>query len=169
MSNNTEDPAVTVSKTNAKSAQAQAELDAAKNRLATTQQHLMATQELYQQASQSLIDQQGKLGEIQADVTRLGQTKVGLEEIKAILIQCIELMVQLKQQIMNLCQFFAAVSGAIEAVTKYTVTPFIDQITDAVAGEEGKKMGNYTLTDLTRTVRPTTPLFSENKTFSHYH
>ena len=54
---------------------AQVELDAAKNRLATAQQHLMATQELYQQVSQSLINQQGKQGKIQADVARLGQTK----------------------------------------------------------------------------------------------
>jgi hypothetical protein len=79
-------------------------------------------------------------------------TEDAQEEIKKILIQCIELMVQLKQQIMNLCQFFSAVSGAIEAVTKYTVTPFIDQVSAAVAGDEGKKVGNYTLTDLTRTV-----------------
>jgi multidrug resistance efflux pump len=78
MSSNTEDPAVTISKTNAKSAQAQAELDAAKNRMETTQQHLMATQQLYQQASQQLVEQQGKLAEIQADVTRLGQTQLGL-------------------------------------------------------------------------------------------
>jgi hypothetical protein len=152
MSNTDEDPDVTIAKTNAKSAQAQAVLESAKNRLTTTQQHLKDTQELYLQASKELLEQQNKLTEIQGEVTRLGETKLGLVEIKKVLIHCIELMVQLKQQIMNLCRFFAAVSGSIEAVVNYTVTPFIESINSATGGDGSRKVGNYTLTDLTRSI-----------------
>ncbi|KAI1171833.1 hypothetical protein F4777DRAFT_593418 [Nemania sp. FL0916] len=143
-----EDPSITVAKTNAKSAQAQAVLESAKNRLTTTQQHLMGTQELYLQSSKQLVEQQNKLGEIHAEITKLGQDQLGLEETKRILIRCIELMVQLKQQIMNLCRFFSAVSHAIEAVTEYTVTPFLSQI-EASVDYNGRRVGNYTLTNLT--------------------
>ncbi|GAB1312821.1 hypothetical protein MFIFM68171_03031 [Madurella fahalii] len=149
MSKNTEDPSVTISKTNVKTAQAQAVLEAAKNRMATTQVNLKATQELYLQSSQQLLDQQTKLAEIRGEVTRLSQTQLGLEEIKKVPIECIKLIVQLKQQIMNLCRFFAALNSSIEAVAKYTAASFIEQIK---GGDGGKRVGNYTLTDLTRTL-----------------
>jgi hypothetical protein len=53
---------------------------------------------------------------------------------------------------MNLCRFFAGVSGAIEAVVKFTVTPFLESIQSATTGGAGKKVGMYALTDMTRTV-----------------
>jgi hypothetical protein len=61
-------------------------------------------------------------------------------------------MVQLKQQIMNLCRFFAGVSGAIASVVQFTVNPFIESIQAEMTGGGGKKLGMYTLTDMTRTV-----------------
>jgi hypothetical protein len=78
MTNTSEDPAVTISKTNAKSAQAQAVLESAKNRLATTQEHLEKTQDLYLKSSAQLVEQQTKLAEIQGEITKLGETKLGL-------------------------------------------------------------------------------------------
>ncbi|KAK4150009.1 hypothetical protein C8A00DRAFT_37409 [Chaetomidium leptoderma] len=67
MSNTTEDPAVTIQKTNAK-AGAQAVFEAAKNRLTTAQEHLKNTQELYLQSSKQLLEQQTKLTEIQGEL-----------------------------------------------------------------------------------------------------
>ncbi|KAL2152129.1 hypothetical protein VTH82DRAFT_5313 [Thermothelomyces myriococcoides] len=62
-------------------------------------------------------------------------------------------MVQLKQQTMNLCRFFGAVSAAFEAVTKCTVAPFMEQIENATR-YGGKRVRSYTLTDLARTQSP---------------
>ncbi|KAL2163035.1 hypothetical protein VTH06DRAFT_6871 [Thermothelomyces fergusii] len=139
MSTTEQDPAVLIAKENARSARAQAALEAAKNRLQTTQAHLESTQATYMKASQLLVEQQGKLAEIQAE-----------EEIKEVLRHCIALMVQLKAQITNLCLFFGCLSQTIEAAVDHTVTPFIKWISNATMGD-GKKVGCYTLTDLTRT------------------
>lgn len=70
----TEDPAVQIAKTNAKSAQAQAGLAADKDRLHTTQQTFLSTQKIYQEASSTLIEQENKLTAIQAELQR--QTKL---------------------------------------------------------------------------------------------
>lgn len=60
-------------------------LKSAKNRMDTTQQHLIATQELYIKASEQLLEQQNKLGEIQADITKLGQSQIGLVSFSPLL------------------------------------------------------------------------------------
>jgi hypothetical protein len=70
MTTSTEDPAVQIAKTNAKSAQAQAVLDAAKDRLHTTEQTFLSTQKIYQEASSTLVEQENKLTAIQADLQR---------------------------------------------------------------------------------------------------
>ncbi|KAK4119702.1 hypothetical protein N657DRAFT_684186 [Parathielavia appendiculata] len=71
-----------------------------------------------------VIEQQRTLGDIQAEVKELGGTKRGLEEIKAIVVRCIELIVEPKQQMMNQCTVFFSIDGTVENVLKYAVTPF---------------------------------------------
>jgi hypothetical protein len=57
---------------------------------------------------------------------------------------------------MNLCRFFKAISATIEAVVSYTVAPFLEQVANLVSsdgsGVSNLKVGNYTLTDLQRSV-----------------
>lgn len=74
MSNNAEDPSVTITKADAKTGQAHAVLEAAKNWVKTTQEHLKASQEMYLQSSKHILDQQNRLAEIQGEVTRLTRT-----------------------------------------------------------------------------------------------
>ncbi|KAJ4856908.1 hypothetical protein T069G_07805 [Trichoderma breve] len=149
----TEDPANTIGKTKTLSV-AQASLDAAKHRLSTTQKHLSATQDLYQKSSQKMIEQQNKLSQIQADIKRLSTTTADLNEVKRILIRAIELIAQMKSQIANLCRFFGAIGATVDAVVKYNVQPFIDDIT-AITNDPTVKQSSiagYNYTDLTRTM-----------------
>lgn len=154
---NSPDPAVQIAQTNAKTTQAQATLEAAKNRLATTQDTFIKTQEIYKKNTELLLDQENKLTEVQAELSRLGQSKMGLTEIKTILQECIKLIINVKQQIMKLCSFFRAISASIEAVVKYSVHPFLDEIAADVSADgsgDGKvlKIGDYTFTDLQRSM-----------------
>jgi hypothetical protein len=154
---NNPDPAVQIAQTNAKTAQAQATLEAAKNRLSTTQDTFMKTQELYAKNTGLLLEQENKLTEIQVDLTKLNLSKLGLTEIKEILQSCIKLIVNVKQQIMNLCSFFRAISAFIEAIVSYSVQPFLQQIaadvsTDGKSDMKILKIGGYTFTDLQRSM-----------------
>ncbi|PKK55219.1 hypothetical protein CI102_9 [Trichoderma harzianum] len=149
----TEDPAITIGKTKTLTA-AQASLDAAKYRLSTTQKHLSATQDLYQKSSQKMIEQQNKLSKIQADIKRLSTTTADLNEVKRILIRAIELIAQMKSQIANLCRFFGAIGATVDAVVKYNVQPFIDDITATTNDPTARQssIAGYNYTDLTRTM-----------------
>jgi hypothetical protein len=58
-----------------------------------------------------------------------------------------------KSSIMNLCRFFKAMSLTIEAIVKHSVQPFLENIA-AGSSDDDKvaKIGNYTFTDLQRTM-----------------
>jgi hypothetical protein len=53
---------------------------------------------------------------------------------------------------MTLCRFFKAAVATIDAMTTYMINPFLE-MADKRSGE-GKRLGNYSLGDLKRTVRP---------------
>ncbi|KAL7910526.1 hypothetical protein GGI35DRAFT_370736 [Trichoderma velutinum] len=149
----TEDPAIIMAKKNTRTA-AQVTLDAAKYRLNMTKNQLRATQDLYQRSSQMMIEQQKNLSQIQADIKRLSTTTADLNEVKRILIRAIELIAQLKSQIANLCRFFGAIGATVEAVVKYNVQPFIEDIR-AINNDPTTKpssIAGYNYTDLTRTM-----------------
>jgi len=68
-----------------KSAQAQAVLEVAKNRFATTQSLLVTTQENYTKSSALLVELQNKRGDIQATLTKLTATTISLVRMIKIL------------------------------------------------------------------------------------
>lgn len=76
-------------------------------------------------------------------------------EVKRILIRAIELIAQMKSQIANLCRFFGAIGATVDAVVKYNVQPFIDDITAITNDPTARQssIAGYNYTDLTRTVR----------------
>ncbi|KAH1326432.1 hypothetical protein KXX47_009398 [Aspergillus fumigatus] len=145
----TEDPAVQIAKTNAKSAQAQAVLDAAKDRLHTTQQTFLSTQKIYQEASSTLIEQENKLTAIQAELQRQTKLEASLTEIKSVLRQCISLVMVVKDNIMQLCRFFRAISSTIDVVVEHTVNDFIETIS---SGASDVQMSNFTLSVLQKSM-----------------
>ncbi|KAH2534612.1 hypothetical protein KXW97_007790 [Aspergillus fumigatus] len=145
----TEDPAVQIAKTNAKSAQAQAVLDAAKDRLHTTQQTFLSTQKIYQEASSTLIEQENKLTAIQAELQRQTKLEPSLTEIKSVLRQCISLVMVVKDNIMQLCRFFRAISSTIDVVVEHTVNDFIETIS---SGASDVQMSNFTLSVLQKSM-----------------
>ncbi|KAH1562623.1 hypothetical protein KXX17_004495 [Aspergillus fumigatus] len=136
----TEDPAVQIAKTNAKSAQAQAVLDAAKDRLHTTQQTFLSTQKIYQEASSTLIEQENKLTAIQAELQRQTKLEASL---------CISLVMGVKDNIMQLCRFFRAISSTIDVVVEHTVNDFIETIS---SGASDVQMSNFTLSVLQKSM-----------------
>ncbi|KAH2154074.1 hypothetical protein KXW63_002442 [Aspergillus fumigatus] len=145
----TEDPAVQIAKTNAKSAQAQAVLDAAKDRLHTTQQTFLSTQKIYQEASSTLIEQENKLTAIQAELQRQTKLEASLTEIKSVLRQCISLVMGVKDNIMQLCRFFRAISSTIDVVVEHTVDDFIETIS---SGASDVQTSNFTLSVLQKSM-----------------
>jgi hypothetical protein len=146
-----------IAKTNARSAQAQATLEAAKYRLNVTQGVFVSSQENYSKASQDMLDQEMKMSEIQTTLSELSKKNMGLQEAKVVLEKSMVLIVKVKSSIMDLCRFFKAMSLTIEAIVKYSVQPFLEDIAAGTPGStsSGKsiaRIGDYTFTDLQRTL-----------------
>jgi hypothetical protein len=142
-----------VAQINARSAQAQATLEAAKYRLHATQGVFMGFQENYTKASQDMLDQQMKMTEIQSALTELTQKNMGLQEAKIVLERCMMLIVKVKSSIMNLCRFFRAMSLTIEAIVKHSVQPFLENIAAGSSDDDqAAKIGICTFTDLQPTM-----------------
>lgn len=81
------------------------------------------------------------------------------EEIKGILVECIKLIINLKQQITNLVRFFNALTTIIEICITTHVDPFLQTIQASTAADgtdptKNFQVGGYTLEDLQRSVRP---------------
>ncbi|KAF3215857.1 hypothetical protein TWF679_003697 [Orbilia oligospora] len=129
----------TIEKENAKSAQANAMLEAAKGRLMTTQGAYIASMENYQKSTALFIEQQKALEAVKG-------------EIKKVLVECIKLIIILKSQIVKLVRFFKAISQSIQVVVKNCVSPFIDDIAAITNGHSMAlyKIGPYTYTDIQR-------------------
>ncbi|KAK3505269.1 hypothetical protein B0T13DRAFT_485904 [Neurospora crassa] len=139
----------------AKSAQAQALLETAKNRLTTTQQMLTTAQDNYVKSTDMLLEQKNKLGQIQATLTKLTKENVSLAEIKRVLIECIKLIINLKEQVTNLVRFFKAMESLVEMCIRFHVDPFLETVNLIVAADgtdpyKDLKIGNYTYTDFQR-------------------
>jgi hypothetical protein len=142
---------------NAKTAQAQATFQAAQTRLNTTQAAFLSTQQTYQKSTELLVQQEQKMGDIKATLTKLTASNLTLSEIKDILFECIKLVITLKTQITNLVRFFKAIATVVELAVKYHVKPFIDTLKSITAAdgtdpEKEYKIGNFTLTDYQRSV-----------------
>ncbi|TVY67615.1 hypothetical protein Focb16_v002486 [Fusarium oxysporum f. sp. cubense] len=151
---NSADPTQQTAQITAKSAQAQAVLEAAKNRLATTTQMLTTAQDNYVKTTDMLLQQQNKLADIQATLTNLTACNISLAEIKRILIECIKLIIDLKDQITSLVRFFKAIGAIVDTCVKFHVEPFLDTIKAITAENDDPnkdyRVGDYTLTDLQR-------------------
>jgi hypothetical protein len=146
-----------IAQTNARSTQAQATLEAAKYRLNATQGVFVSFQENYSKASRDMLDQQMKMSEIQTALSELSQKNMGLREAKVVLEKSIALIVKVKSSIMDLCRFFKAMSLTIEAIVKYSVQPFLEDIAtgtpgSATSGKSIARIGDYSFTDLQRTL-----------------
>ncbi|KAI5920341.1 hypothetical protein F4810DRAFT_703039 [Camillea tinctor] len=148
------DPAVTTAQISTKSLHAQAVLESAKNRLTTTSQMLTNSQETYAKSTEMLLEQENKLADVRAKLTKLTGDNVSLTEIKRILLECIKLIVELKSQITNLVRFFNTMTVVIEICINLHVDPFLETVNMIVAeGDDPHKsvrIGDYTLTDFQR-------------------
>ena len=69
-------------RTNAKTVQAQAVLEAAKNALYTTQDLLKNSRDVYVKAPEFLVEQKNELGEIQANLSRLTASSLSLVRLR---------------------------------------------------------------------------------------
>ena len=74
------------------------------------------------------------------------------------LIECIKLVIALKEQITNLVRFFKAVATVIDIAVTSHVEPFLETIKALVAADgtdpnDHLKIGDFTFTDLQRSVR----------------
>ncbi|RSL93882.1 hypothetical protein CEP52_012978 [Fusarium oligoseptatum] len=137
----------------AKTTQAQAVLESAKNRLNTASATLTATQETYRKSTTLISEQQNKLKEINASLERLKSSSLKMDAIKSILLQCITLALKLKNEITNLVRFFKAIAVIVQFVTEKHINPYVETIKAMTSGGgEPYKMGSYTLMDLQRSL-----------------
>ena len=72
------DNEVKVAETNARTTQAQAVLDSAKNRLETTQQMLTTAQANYVKSNELLLQQQNRLSDIQGNLQKLTASNLSM-------------------------------------------------------------------------------------------
>ncbi|KAJ4380921.1 hypothetical protein N0V85_008717 [Neurospora sp. IMI 360204] len=81
--------------------------------------------------------------------------RIGKAEIKRVLIECIKLIINLKQQVTNLVRFFKAMEALVEMCIKFQVEPFLQTVNAIVAADgtdpnKDLKIGDYTYTDFQR-------------------
>ncbi|KAL6922413.1 hypothetical protein FSST1_006439 [Fusarium sambucinum] len=150
------DPSQQTGQMTPKSAQAPAVLEAAKNRLNTAEQMFRITQDNYAKTNDMLSQQQNKLAEIQANLTRLTASDISLAEIKQILIECIKVIIYMKDQITSLVRFFKAICVVVETLVKFHIEPYLETIRALMAeGDDPNgnySIGEYTLTDFQRSL-----------------
>jgi len=93
------------------------------------------------------------LARIKADLKGLELSQAKLEQIKKILVQCIGMIIQMKQQITNLVRFFSALSAMVEHVVKTQVADFL-----GLVGTAQRLIGNVSISDMSRQELYTTTL-----------
>ncbi|EEU39662.1 uncharacterized protein NECHADRAFT_43968 [Fusarium vanettenii 77-13-4] len=146
------DLATQAAQIHAKTSQAQAVLESARNRLNIASAALTASKETYQKSTALLGEQQNKLSELNASLDRLQSSNLKMDAIKSILIHCITLAVKLKNEVTNLVRFFKAITTIIQFVAEKHFNPYIETIkvitNDGGDPGESYKLGPYTLTDL---------------------
>ncbi|KAM0427822.1 hypothetical protein ACHAPT_007279 [Fusarium lateritium] len=142
----------TMSRTDVRSVQAQAVLESAKSRLTTKQKYIFQSHELYSEAHDKIGEHLSRTTEIIMELGELAvNNRMGLEEIKTILVRSAELIAHVKGQIMSLYRFLKAAISAIDAMNNYIIDPFLETI--GMRGAEGKRLANYSLGDFQRTWR----------------
>ncbi|RSL45987.1 hypothetical protein CEP53_010517 [Fusarium sp. AF-6] len=147
------DPNTQTAQIHAKTTQAQAVLESAKNRLNTASAALTATQETYRKSTTLVSEQQNKLNEVNASLERLKSSSLKIDAIKSILLQCITLALKLKNEITNLVRFFKAIAVIVQFVAEKHINPYVETIKVMTSGSgESYKIGPYTLMDLQRSL-----------------
>ncbi|GBF61114.1 hypothetical protein TMEN_3584 [Trichophyton mentagrophytes] len=138
-------------------AQGQAVLEAAKDRLHTTQQAYIASSKAYQEATKALAKDQSDLAAAQNKLLQLNTDEKNLTAIKTILEASIRLIAVVKTRVMDLVTFFNSISLTIEVIVEEVVEEFLRKIQENVANNDPDgdlddlKVGNYNFTDLART------------------
>jgi hypothetical protein len=124
-------------------------MEAAKYRLNVTEGLFVSTQANYTKAAHDMLEQQNKMTEIQANLAKLSQENIGLQEAKEVLESAMVLIVKVKSSITDLCRFFQSMSLTVEAIVNHSVNPFLENLQDVASVP---KIGAYSLTDLQRTL-----------------
>ncbi|EEQ29139.1 conserved hypothetical protein [Microsporum canis CBS 113480] len=153
-------------------AQGKALLEAAKDRLHTTQQAYIASSKAYQDATKALAKDQKDLADAQNNLLKLNTDEKSLviprfpipshtyrenTAVKQILEASIRLIAVVKTRVMDLVTFFNSISLTIEVIVDEVVEDFVRQIKENVANNDPDgelsdlKIGKYNLTDLART------------------
>ncbi|KAI1503119.1 hypothetical protein F5X99DRAFT_376958 [Biscogniauxia marginata] len=126
-------------------------IDAATTKLDQTAKVMQTVTENYQKASDKFIEVQLKIGEIQAELATLQAANINLDKIKAILIKCIDILVQLKSQINRLVAFFSAISTLVDHVVADQVEPFIEYLSASTHIDKPERsILNFSFTDFQR-------------------
>ncbi|KAB5549660.1 hypothetical protein GE09DRAFT_1060097 [Coniochaeta sp. 2T2.1] len=127
-------------------------IDAATTQLDMTAKVMQTTTDSFQKASDKLIDIQTKVGEIQGELAELKASKMNLVTIRALLVKCIDILVQLKTQVNRLVGFFSAVTTLVEHMVDDQVGPFIKYLESStgVGPHTEASLLNFTFTDVQR-------------------
>jgi hypothetical protein len=128
-------------------------LSSAATNLKESQAAMTATQDTYLKSTENLAKIQASLGEIKGQLEQLKASSITLEQIRAILLKCIDVLCDLKVQIGKLVQFFDALATMVTFATDYHVTPFLAYLDKIIAGlPQGPGISGFTFTDLQRQV-----------------
>jgi hypothetical protein len=114
---------------------------------------LTATQDTYLKSTENLGKIQASLAEIKGQLERLKADSITLDQIRAILLKCVDVICDLKVQIGKLVQFFDALATMVTFATDYHVTPFLAYLDKIISGlPQGLGISGFTFTDLQRQV-----------------
>lgn len=109
----------------------------------------LATQKNYLEASGRVITLQTDMAKIRGELAKLASSNSTLQQVMAILAECIGLLVKLKEQISKLVSFFRAMSNLVEIVIKQYVGEFLLE----AEGAKAIRMRGEDLNDVKKGVR----------------
>ncbi|KAF2155994.1 hypothetical protein K461DRAFT_318634 [Myriangium duriaei CBS 260.36] len=122
-------------------------INAATTKLNTTASVMETVSTNFQKAGDKLVDIQTAIGQIQGQLAGLQATTISLEEIKAILVKCIEILIQLKARINRIKAFFDSIVDLVSHVVDDQVKPFIADIKAITDYDKSPSILSFNITD----------------------
>ncbi|KAK6504763.1 hypothetical protein TWF481_006702 [Arthrobotrys musiformis] len=125
-----------------------ATLEAAQAQTEISQKGLIATQDIYKKSVDDVVELEGKLGKIEAEMAKLTEKKLTLEVVRDVIRNCIAYLIQLKDKITQLAKFFTTVASIVRSAVNTAVIPYEKHMQIAFRSKVNGKIISQTLLEL---------------------
>ncbi|EIN12622.1 hypothetical protein PUNSTDRAFT_130880 [Punctularia strigosozonata HHB-11173 SS5] len=113
-------------------------IQSATAKLEMTQKAYMSTLETYRKANDSVSQAQENLIRIRAEMEKLKASGITLTDVRRVLLDCIRFLIDVKEKIRILVQFFSTLSALVDAACDHQVKPFKESVKSYMNDANGR-------------------------------